>query len=63
MNFYFDSWQAFVQMGNHGPFVWACYAMVLAILLWLTLAPGLKKRQLRALSSRHERIKARSPNP
>ena len=50
---YFDSWEAFVSMGGHGPFVWAAYGVTLLTMLLLVSQPS---RQLKALkkSAAHE---------
>lgn len=50
MKFYFESMDAFFQMGTHGPYVWVCYFLVLFILLAIGLAPGFKVRKLRHIA-------------
>ena len=48
---YFDSLQALVEMDGHGAFVWAAYAITLAALLIMLLAPRRRQReQLRRLA-------------
>jgi heme exporter protein D len=44
MKFQFDSLDAFLNMKGHGPYVWACYILVYAILVYLTLSPVLGKK-------------------
>ncbi len=41
MQLQFESVQAFLQMGNHGTYVWLCFgltAFVLALNVWLTIS-------------------------
>ncbi|MGQ9425336.1 heme exporter protein CcmD [Gilvimarinus sp. F26214L] len=45
MNFQFDSLREFILMGDHGPYVWACYAITFALMLYLAWAPGIRTRQ------------------
>lgn len=45
MKFQFDSLAAFLYMDGHGVYVWACYAIVYAILIYLTLSPLLQKQR------------------
>lgn len=44
--FQFDSFNEFIQMGGHGPYVWASYVISLAVLVWLIVSPLLRKRKL-----------------
>jgi heme exporter protein D len=44
MKFQFESLEAFLTMGGHGPFVWASYALVYIIIIYLTLSPLLAKK-------------------
>lgn len=44
MTFQFESLNAFIAMKGHGPYVWACYILVYAILIYLTLSPVLSKK-------------------
>jgi heme exporter protein D len=44
MKFQFESLDAFIAMKGHGPYVWACYILVYAILIYLTLSPVLSKK-------------------
>jgi len=44
MKFQFDSLDAFMQMKGHGVYVWASYAIVYTILIYLTLSPLLQKK-------------------
>lgn len=50
MKFYFENMDAFFQMGTHGPYVWACYLLVLFILFVIGLAPGYKVRKLKRIA-------------
>ncbi len=42
---YFDSLQAVIDMDGHGAFVWAAYAITLAVLLLMLAAPRRRARQ------------------
>lgn len=44
MKFQFESLDAFFTMTGHGPYVWACYVIVFAVLLYLSLTPVLSKK-------------------
>ncbi len=44
MKFQFDSLDAFIHMGGHGVYVWTCYALVYAILIFLTVSPLIQKK-------------------
>lgn len=44
MKFQFDSLAAFIHMDGHGVYVWTCYALVYAILIYLTVSPLLQKK-------------------
>ncbi|MEY4588472.1 MAG: hypothetical protein RL497_548 [Pseudomonadota bacterium] len=59
MNFYFATFSEFVQMGTHGPYVWACYFLMLAVLFVLGISPNLRTRQLKK-SSRSRKPTAKS---
>jgi heme exporter protein D len=39
VNFQFESFQAFMAMAGHGPYVWASYGLTVLILLSLVIAP------------------------
>ncbi|MFV0477370.1 MAG: heme exporter protein CcmD [Parahaliea sp.] len=53
---YFDSVQALLTMGGHGPYVWAAYMITLAILALLLFIPLRRKRLLqRELAGRFRR--------
>lgn len=45
MKFQFDSLQAFLNMGGHGPYVWAAYTVTLVLLVWLLANPLLQKKR------------------
>lgn len=52
----FESFSAFLAMGGHGPYVWSCYALTLAVLLFNGLAPGRRQRRfLREQGARQRR--------
>jgi len=44
LTFQFDSLQAFLSMGGHGPYVWASYIITLAGLTALVVSSRLAKR-------------------
>ena len=45
---YFESLEAALTMGGHGPYVWSAYAITLVVLVQLLLWP--RRRQRRLLS-------------
>ncbi len=42
---HFDSFSELIEMGGHGPYVWACYAIATAILVFNIVSPLLSKKQ------------------
>ncbi|OUS10316.1 heme exporter protein CcmD [Gammaproteobacteria bacterium 54_18_T64] len=44
--FQFESFDAFVAMAGHGPYVWAAYGVSLAIMAWLAVLPLRRQRAL-----------------
>ncbi len=54
--FQFESFDAFIAMGGHGPYVWGAYGLSLAIMGWLALAPLRRQRVL--LAELRQRIQA-----
>ena len=48
----FDSLEAALQMGGHGPYVWSVYLVSLLVVLALLLGPVLRARRI----SRRQRI-------
>jgi len=54
----FDSLQALWQMGGHGPFVWAAYAIALCTLLSIVWAPLARRRRFFAEQRGIERRRA-----
>ena len=54
--FQFDSIDAFIAMGGHGPYVWAAYGLSLAIMAWLAIAPLRRQRAL--LAQLRQRLQA-----
>lgn len=58
MEFYFSSLADFVWMDGHGPYVWACYIVTLAVFIFLALAPSMRLgklvKQQKALAARSQ---------
>lgn len=54
--FQFESFDAFIAMGGHGPYVWGAYGLSLAIMGWLGLVPLRRQRVL--LAKLRQRIQA-----
>ena len=52
---YFDSLNAFLQMGGHGFYVWLSYALALAVVVYNTVAPLVRRR--RFLAAQRGRIR------
>ena len=46
--FQFESFDALLTMGGHGPYVWAAYGLSLVIMLGLVLSPLRKQRVIMA---------------
>lgn len=42
----FESWQAFLEMGKHGPFVWSAYGITLLVIATNLIASRMRKKQL-----------------
>lgn len=59
MNWWFDSWSAFVAMGGYGAQVWLCVLLLLLSLVWMLLVPLLQRRS--ALAAPESASKNRSP--
>jgi len=60
----FESFSAFLAMGGHGPYVWSCYGLTLAVLLFNGLAPGRRKRRfLREQGARQRRQERHQAHP
>ncbi|MCH8496882.1 MAG: heme exporter protein CcmD [Marinobacter sp.] len=55
----FDSLQAFIAMGGHGPFIWTCYAAFLIVMVGLVFWSFQQRRQVIAQSLRQQRIEQR----
>ncbi|WP_426416783.1 heme exporter protein CcmD [Aestuariirhabdus sp. LZHN29] len=36
---YFDSFASFIEMGGHGPYVWACYAIAVLVVVFNVWSP------------------------
>lgn len=43
MQFQFDSFDAFLAMNGHGPYVWACYIITFSALIYLAVYPVVQK--------------------
>ena len=43
MTFRFEDFNAFLWMDGHGPYVWACYGLTFAALVFLALEPKLQR--------------------
>lgn len=56
MQFQFESLSDLVQMSGHGPYVWLAYGVTAVSLLYLVVAPSLRRRQLVKAISRQQRI-------
>jgi len=56
MTFQFESFAAFVAMNNHGPYVWAAYAITLAVLVILVVTPVLQTRSFFRRQRRLQRL-------
>ncbi|RMA81297.1 heme exporter protein CcmD [Umboniibacter marinipuniceus] len=56
---YFESWQAFISMGGHGPFVWAAYGITFLTLLFLIWQPSAQTKALRKAVTNEARIQQR----
>ena len=55
----FDSLQAFIAMGGHGPYIWTCYAAFLLITVGMVVWSFQQRRQIIAQSQRQQRIEQR----
>jgi len=42
---YFDSFRAFLEMGGHGFYVWLSYALALAVVVYNTVMPLVRRRR------------------
>lgn len=59
MQFYFDSLSDFIQMGTHGPYVWASFGITWGVMAYLLLSPWLRQRRwLRQQRARFRRGQA-----
>ncbi len=56
---YFDSWEEFISMGGHGPFVWVAFAVTLLTMLFLVLRPNRQVKALRKSATQEARIQKR----
>lgn len=57
----FDSFREFLVMGGHGPYVWAAYAITLAVLLGLVVSARQQRRRFfRQQAARLKRERARA---
>ncbi|MGM0570120.1 heme exporter protein CcmD [Marinobacter sp.] len=56
----FDSFNAFILMEGHGPYVWTCYGvffLLVAVIAWLSV----RDRRRVVLSQQQEQARATSP--
>ncbi len=59
LNFQFGSLSEWWFMAGHGPYVWSCYALTFAVLIWLAVAPRLRRRTFFAQMARQQRVAER----
>lgn len=45
MKFQFESFHDFLTMAGHGPYVWSCYAVTFAFMVYLAVIPSIRSRQ------------------
>ena len=62
MNFQFESFEAFIHMEGHGPFVWVSYAVFVATLVFIVAITRARqsriKRELRAINARSSQLES-----
>ena len=58
MKFQFDSLHEFIQMAGHGPYVWSCYLITIAFLVFLIVNPVFKHRKFLQVQNRQQRLHA-----
>lgn len=56
MQFQFDTIAAFLDMAGHGSYVWACYVITWASLIYLSLTPALRRKSLLQQLKRQQRV-------
>lgn len=59
LKFQFDSVADFISMSGHGPYVWACYAITAVCLIYLAVAPLLRRRTILAEVRRQTKLAQR----
>lgn len=59
----FDSFEAFIMMDGHGPYVWACYAAFFLLLGWLVAWSFSQRRRLEADQRRQWQLESRNTQP
>ena len=60
----FDSFSAFISMGGHGPYVWACYFVFFALMFVLVLwSKGQRQAALKQVINRQEALSLRVGKP
>lgn len=59
LKFQFDSVADFISMSGHGPYVWACYAITAGCLIYLAVAPLLRRRTILAEVRRQTKLAQR----
>jgi heme exporter protein D len=61
MNFQFDSLSAFLEMSGHGSYVWACYAITYAVLIYLIMSPLMQKKKFLAQQKKNLLLQNHNP--
>ena len=56
MQFQFENLADFMSMSGHGPYVWFCYFVTFACLVYLIVAPLQRRRQLARRWRQQQRI-------
>lgn len=51
--------QSFIDMGGHGPYVWACYGLTFAALIYIALEP---KIQFKRFVQQQRKVAQRKAN-
>jgi heme exporter protein D len=59
MKFQFSTFADFVMMNGHGPYVWACYTITLAVLVYLLVSPLVQRRRFINQQAKQQRIAKR----
>lgn len=59
LSFQFANLVEFWQMAGHGPYVWGCYGLTAAVLIYLAVTPVLRKKKFLAELQRQQKIAER----